>query len=88
LLAEACAADVDPNAYSQGIDSSEDGPDTVLAGLEFERLQDNFSLSKSAPQDHDDIFKEVRVASELSPVASAYSFAYVSCCPNAYCFVL
>ncbi|KAG6572825.1 uncharacterized protein IUM83_15445 [Phytophthora cinnamomi] len=56
----------DPNAYSERLESSEEGTDKMLAGLDFERLQDNFSLSKSAPQDLDDLFKERLVASLCS----------------------
>eukprot|EP00644_Phytophthora_capsici_P011119 jgi/Phyca11/7270/fgenesh1_pm.PHYCAscaffold_18_\ len=36
----------------------EEGKDYILAGLDFERLQDSFSLNKSTPQDLDDFFKE------------------------------
>uniref|UniRef100_H3HCN1 Uncharacterized protein n=1 Tax=Phytophthora ramorum TaxID=164328 RepID=H3HCN1_PHYRM len=48
----------DPNAFSEDAESSDEGKGKVLAGLDFERRQDNFSLSKSAPQDLDDFFKE------------------------------
>ncbi|KAL3674692.1 hypothetical protein V7S43_000631 [Phytophthora oleae] len=50
----------DPNAFSEVLESSEEGKDNVLAGLDFEQ---SFKLNKSAPQDLDDFFKERLVAS-------------------------
>ncbi|KAF4141128.1 Histone acetyltransferases subunit 3, partial [Phytophthora infestans] len=55
----------DPNAFSDDLESSE-GRREVLAGLDFDRLQDITSLNKSDPQDLDDFFKERLVASLCS----------------------
>ncbi|KAL4154860.1 hypothetical protein PRNP1_006974 [Phytophthora ramorum] len=60
----------DPNAFSEDAESSDEGKGKVLAGLDFERRQDNFSLSKSAPQDLDDFFKE-RLVAALYPVETS-----------------